>query len=139
MAEGGNRAFEPALADVTPRAHDVRPDLHIHGRNNLRGDGVIPSQTAPRERVTPGCWEGTQNEPIWTVRDLPDLDLASTSNGGSGAARSPCREVFADRDDSTPMLTGSGGAVPCLLPRRFRCSGRERPFAPGRLATDDLG
>jgi hypothetical protein len=42
MVERGNRAFEPALADVTPRAYDVRPDLDIHGSNNQRVDRVIP-------------------------------------------------------------------------------------------------
>src|SRR5580658_2376835 len=42
MAEGGQRPFEPALAEVTPRAYDVRPDLHIHASSNLRDDAVIP-------------------------------------------------------------------------------------------------
>ena len=47
MAEGGNRALKPALADVTPRAHDVRPDLDIHGSSNRRDHGMIPPQTTP--------------------------------------------------------------------------------------------
>ena len=55
MAEGGNRALEPALADITPRAHDVRPDLHIHSRDNLRDDGMIPPQAAPGNSPYPGC------------------------------------------------------------------------------------
>src|SRR5215472_11282026 len=50
MAKGGNRAFEPALAEVTPRAHDVRPDLDIHGSSNLPEDGVIPPRTPDRIR-----------------------------------------------------------------------------------------
>src|SRR5215471_11673038 len=57
MAEGGNRAFEPALADITPRAHHVRPDLHIHGSSNLRDNGVIPSQAAPESASDLRCWE----------------------------------------------------------------------------------
>jgi hypothetical protein len=41
VAEPGQRLLEPMLPDRAPRAHDVRPDLHLHAQvNRCRAEPV---------------------------------------------------------------------------------------------------
>ena len=53
VLELGERGLEPPLADGAPRAHHVRPDLHLH--DSLLWSGSLPvATTGPADPVFPG-------------------------------------------------------------------------------------
>jgi hypothetical protein len=128
MTERGNRAFEPALADVTPRAHDVRPDLHIHSRSNLRDDGVIPPQTAPRERMCPA------GEPVPAQHaTIGEIRAARRWTLSRACGRPRCRGHLA-RACSRARCSARSKPLSSRNPqrgRRGRLRGNARAAAPG--------
>jgi hypothetical protein len=48
VRELGQRGREPRPPDRTPRAHDVRPDIHLHASANAATARVIPAGHALR-------------------------------------------------------------------------------------------
>src|ERR1700680_2605115 len=48
MLETGQRGLEAALADVTPRTDDVRPDLNIHAGSSTHSRTVVIAQAGAR-------------------------------------------------------------------------------------------
>jgi hypothetical protein len=65
-------------------------------------------------------------------RDLPPPRRGALRPLGRPAAARPA-------DRMSPRETPAGGCAGRVLPRHFRCSGRERPCAPGWLATEKPG
>jgi hypothetical protein len=46
------RRFETALADITPGAHDIGPDLDQHGSFNTLGAAPVPASLSDRSAST---------------------------------------------------------------------------------------
>src|SRR5450432_3090943 len=46
MFEARQGGLKAALSDVTPGAHDVRPDLNLHTNRNFAGRRVVPPRAS---------------------------------------------------------------------------------------------